>query len=497
MKNSAVSGIVRLASIVIILLVSASHIRAQRIITLEECISTAIENSFDAHIAKLQLQASESAAEAARKSLYSTIDLSFDAPDYYRRLDQQFNTETGRLEFYPLERLQWTGRLSIDQPVIWTNSRLSISGSLYRQDQSGESLDEGYYREYFSNVSIVLRQPLFVPNSQALSLRRAQIDYEEALADYRRATLDLVYNVTEGFYRLYSTQQQERIQRDRVAQQDESYTTAQRKYKSGLIAEVEALQFEVDLATARNDLFSAENKSMSEANTYKMLVGLPLDSDLKLVLTDTTFTTFPIDVDQAIGEAKRTRVDLKRAYNNIERSEASLEEVEAQRTIRGDLTFSYGFSNNDDKLNQLLVDIRDTRGAMFTLTVPVFDWGKHSEDVQGAQARLQTAQLQAQRTELRVEQEIRDLVRQIESSARRVEVLYKSRLVAEKANDINTKRFEVGTIGATELAQSQSRLLQARLSALEALIDYNVAIADLTRKTAYDFKLARSTSYEQ
>ncbi|MAT38638.1 MAG: hypothetical protein CL946_03435 [Ectothiorhodospiraceae bacterium] len=469
-------------------LLSGSGAWAQRVLTLEESIEIALDQSFEAKIAAAQLKSSEAAAEAARRSLYSTVDLSFDVPDYQRSLAAEFNPVTGRTEFYPLENLSWSGRLDIDQPLIWTNSTLTLSSSLYREDQSGESLEGGFFRQFFTNFSVIFRQPLFVPNTLGIALERAKIDYEEALAEYKRATLDLIYTVTERFYRLYSSQQTLAIQAERVRQQDAAYTTAQRKYNSGLIAEVDAMQFEVDLAAAKNDLLSSQNAVLSQANGFKLLLGLPLSSEIELVLEDTTFTTFAIDTEQAIGEAKRTRVDLQRARNNITRNKLTLEEVEAQRSIRGDLTLSYGFSNNEEAFERLYVDVRDTRGAMFTVSVPVFDWGKHAQEVQGAKARLQSAELSAQRTELVIEQEITDLVRRIESAEQRVEVLFRSQIVAQKAFEINTKRFESGTIGSLELAQSQARLLQAKLSALEALIDYNVAVADLTRKTAYDFK---------
>jgi outer membrane protein len=497
-QRSSISKLLFSICLVLIGLITlGTGLNAQRKITLEECIDIAIENSFDARIAREQLRASEANAESARKALYSNVNLSFDVPDYYQSLNPEFNTETGRTEYFPQERLTWTGRLNIDQPIIWTNSRLSVSGMVHRQDQSGESVSSRFSRDFYTNVALVFTQPLFVANSQSIALRRAELDYGEALADFRRNTFDIVYQVTEAFYNLYSSQQQVQIQGDRVQQQNESYTTAQRKFKSGLIAEVEALQFEVDLASAQNDQFSADNTSISLSNSFKLLVGLDQSAEIELVLTDTTFTSFPIDPQKAVGEAKRTLVDLQRARNNIVRNKLSLEEVESRRRIRGDITLSYGFSNNDEQLNQLFVDTRDTRGAKFTLSVPVFDWGKHGEDVQAAKARLQTAELQAQRSELRVEQEILDLVRKIKSAAKRVEVLFKSRLIAEKANDINTKRFEIGTISSTDLAQSQSRLLQARLSALEALIDYNVSLADLTRKTSYDFELDQPVTLAQ
>ncbi len=467
--------------------IAVAHVATQRLMTLENCLSFAYRQSYEAKNAKQQLRSSESTAEAARRSLYSRVDLAFDIPNYYSTLSPQFNPLTGRTEYYALESLQWASRLDISQPLIWTNSTLTLSGRLYRQDQLNDNPGGQFFRDYFTDLAIQLRQPLFIPNTLRISLRKAEIDYTEALSDYRWDFLNLRFAVTGGFYRLWSAQEQVRIQEDRVCQETSSYDIALRKFKSGLIAEVEALQFEVDLAAAKNDLLAAENTMFSRGNSFKILLGLPLSESLQLLNADTTFRGVIIDKETAIEQAKKTRVDLQRAKNNIERSELTKDEISAQRHVRGDLFLSYGLNKNDASINNLYSGLLDTRRAVFTLSIPVFDWGKHAHDMEAAEARLQISRLSADNLELTIEQEITDLVLSIESSARRAVVLIRSREVAKKAYDINTRRFESGTIGTTDLAQSQSRLLQARLTALEAIIEYNLALADIIKRTSFDY----------
>ena len=465
---------------------------AQHLLSLDDALTRAFASSHTARSAREQLRASEASAEAARLALYSRVDLEFDLPDYSRTLLAQFNTVSGRNEFFPFERTQWSGRIDVTQPVVWTNSTLTLSGLLYQQQQKDFSPTGDVFRDWYTDLALQLRQPLFVPNAQRIALRRAELDFEESMADYVRNTLDLRYTVTEQFYNLYAAQERVIIQQDRVQQEEQSFTTGQRKYRAGLIAEVEALQFEVDLAAARNDLLAAENLRQSRADQFKILLGIPVADSLTCLLEDTTVVPVSIDQEEAVTRAKRTRVDLQRARNSVERSELDLEGVEAQRRIRGDLFLSYGLSKNDAVFTGLSNDLRDTRRAVLTVSVPVFDWGKHSREVEAAEARLRGAQLAVENVSLGIEREIIELIRNIASAARRAEVMRQSRLIADIANEISTKRYEVGTIGSTELAQARARLLQARLSALEAVIDYHLALADMARRTAFDFKRGAS-----
>ena len=471
-----------------LLTVLAVEARAQHVLTLDDALRIALDRSIGARRAREQLRASEASAEAARRSLYSTVDITLDAPAYSRTLLPQFNTETGRTEFFPLERLQWSSRLDINQPLIWTNSTLTLSGMLYRQDQKDDRPGGAFYRDYYTDLAVQLRQPLFVPNAQRMALRRARMDYEEALSEYQRATLDLRFDVTQRFYQLYAAQERSIIQEDRVRQEEESFTVGKRKYRAGLIAEVEALQFEVDLAAARNDLFSAQNALRAQANSFKHRIGLPLADSLRLLLSDTTVTAVMIDAVEALALARWTRTDVQRALNDIERGEMALDETRGSRRIRGDLLLSYGLNNNDEQFASLYNELRDTRRATLTVSIPVFDWGRHAQEVEAAEARLRSAQLTAEDLDMTVEREIGELIDRIASASRRADILLQSRVIAEIANDISTKRYEVGTIGSTELAQARARLLQARLGALEAVIDYHIALADLTRWTGMNFK---------
>ena len=74
-------------------------------------------------------------------------------------------------------------------------------------------------------------------------------------------------------------------------------------------------------------------------------------------------------------------------------------------------------------------------------------------------------------------------INRINSAKARVEVLSKSVEIANKSYNISLERFKSGTISSFDLAQVQLRLTEAKNNNISALIDYNLAIADLERKT--------------
>jgi hypothetical protein len=66
------------------LLLSGPEVNAQtsRVLTLDRCLSIAFDSSYTARNSREQLRSSRASAEAARRALYSTVDLNFDLPSY-------------------------------------------------------------------------------------------------------------------------------------------------------------------------------------------------------------------------------------------------------------------------------------------------------------------------------------------------------------------------------------------------------------------------------
>ena len=73
-----------------------------------------------------------------------------------------------------------------------------------------------------------------------------------------RAKLNINYEVSAGFYGLIAVLEREIIAKQTLQAQIETTELAQNKYKAGVIAEVEALQMEIDLA--RKTFYDFENK---------------------------------------------------------------------------------------------------------------------------------------------------------------------------------------------------------------------------------------------
>ena len=453
---------------------------AQNKLTLENALNIALQKSFGIRSAQYSLESSKKNLEAVKLGLYTSINLEFDLPNYFETLSSQFNPVTGKEEFFDFGNTKVEGRLSLRQPVIFTNGFISLTGSVFGRDQFGTNIAKT--RDYFTNVNIALNQPLFAFNNQLANLERAEIRLEKAQRNYSKAELDLIYDVTAAFYMLYESRERVEITKEKVGQTQESYNTANNKYKAGLIAEVEALQLEVDLATSQNELLNAERNYEELLNNFKILIGIGLSEELDIE-TELKYNPVIVDEESAVASALKHRPDLLNTKDDIYLSQLTVEEVDARRTIKAELNARYGINRNDEKLKNIFSDFLDDRSVTLTVSVPIWDWGQNAHEVQSAEANLKLTKLQYDQLNETIKNEVMSAINRLNSAQSRVEVLSKSVLVAEKSYRISLERFKAGTITSFDLSQMQIKLTETRLNSISALIDYQITLADLKRKT--------------
>ncbi len=475
-------------------------------LTLQDAIDIALEKSYDSKRLQLDLLQAEQNLVAAKGRFKTRIDMSFDIPRWQERVTEimvpgqlpQFNT-TGSMRYM--------GMLDITQPLP-TDGRFVLSTRAYHRKVSTYLTQENREQkrsEMYTNLTLRYTQPLFAINQLKLGLKNANLSYDRTEERYKRNQLNVVYLVTQYFFNLYQAMRQEEIARDNVQQQQDLFDLATKKYNAGLIPEVEALQMEVDLAEAQNELLAAGARKARMRDAFKQLIGLQL-SDSISIQTDLQRERIDVDFQQAIDKALHYRTEIREAEIDLELSQIAVKEADAKSEIRGDLTVFYdltGISNPnlpfatpwDELWTSSLEDMErrpNNRGVIFTLSVPIWDWGVNDAEVASAKAHLRNNKLALEEQKKTIVREVRDVVRRLREAENKLDVLTKNQIVAQRAFEISVERFNNGDITSQDLALDRNRLVQAKTSYLSAYIDFKLAIADLKRKTMYDWQTGRS-----
>ena len=465
-------------------LVSAESF-AQRRMTLSDCLKIAHAQAPSLIEAKRNYEIATFTAQAQDRSLRSKVDLTLSAPIYSDNTSPIYNPVTGTTDLLKQENLQYGGALTISQPIFWTGGLLSVEGDLFRRSQG--TLSGTKINDYLGVGSISLYQPLFKSNEYKLESREAEMSTDQARASYLGQWVSVDFQIENAFFTLFETTEELKIKHDEVDASQANYQLATNKYKAGLIAEVDALQLEVDLATAQTDLFDTERRHKAAERSLLSALGMPLDEKVSAQIDTLVEITVKLNPDEAGRQALSRRQDVLSARYDIERQEIAQDRVRNGRTISAALTGSFGASNNGDPISVLADKPYLNRGLTLSVNIPVLDWGAQSSRLDAAQASIEVSRIALVVKERQVEQEVLGVLEQLGSAQQQVEVAKKSGIVAQKAYDLSRARFDAGKITSQDLSLAQDRLTRARLSALTAEVAEHLALADLRQKTLFDY----------
>lgn len=478
------------------------------VLTLDESIDIALDKSYNIKSLQQSMTWAERNLWAAKAGYRTNIQSSIYTPAYDEgfRLVEVVGENPVAKQY---GSYQVRGVLDIIQPMPWLpfgGGDLTFRSEAYRLDSWTPSpvnpdidLKD---RKFYTSLSAIVNKPLFTINTLALNLKQAELSYERQSRVFKRSELDLVYMVTNSFFRLYRLSEQFEINKENVNRQEGIYNTTKNKFDAGLIAEVDAMQAEVDLIQYRNELKASEGNLKEQEASFKQLIGLPLDVEAKTI-TELELKPVVIDVEKAVGLALQNRSEVVEKQLDIENRKINIQEIDARVAIKGNLRGYYNFSgfsdlpygsSTGDLLNNSWDVLKQTpnRGVTFELEIPIWDWGRNGAQVDAEEANLQRDELTLQDLYVTIEREVRDVVRTVYETYDRVQMLAKSKEVGEKSFEISLQRFANGDITSTELARASEQLNTAKLSYLSAYNEYKLALADLKRKTLYDFENDRS-----
>jgi outer membrane protein len=493
--------------IITVLIFCGLNLKAQKpavhLLDLETSITIAKMSSFDILILRQNIKMAEYNLKATTSSLKTHVDLSLRAPGFSNTI-YEFKDPKGVAIYNPLKTNTMNGRLTVTQPLPTDGNIFLEANPSVLTDYTNDTRTSRF------NTTIRLNQPLnafWGYNDIQSNFKTAKLNYESSQKRLTREELNLVYNVSNNFYNLLAIQKRMEIAKLNLERQQEASQIAQNKYAVGLIREVDALQMEVDLAEAQNNYDLNRVNLETASNSFKELLGLPITDSIRID-GNMQYETVMVDLDKALEYARKSRLELREQDIQIELNELNLRRQKAAGRISGAVNASYGLTgidymedpgsfnlnNTNERIFTNLNDRGPNYGVSLDISIPIIDWGENKARVNRVKAQLQQNMYRKEQLERSIENEVRNLVANYSNSLKRLQLLEKNVAVAEKSFKITLSRYSDGDIDSQALALERERLNNAYLSHLSAYINYELLLADLMRKTYYDFKAQKPIS---
>jgi outer membrane protein len=460
---------------------SANHLSAQRVISMQEALDVAIENSPQIRTAKLNLERSRELLNAQKAALKSRFSLTLE-PFHYTH-DRQFNDLFST--WNTSETKQSSGVFSIAQPLLLTDGTIALRNQFAWRNSYSEFQDTKS-ETYNNNLYLTYDQPLFTYNRTRLALADVQLDLENASLNYNLQELVLEQRVAQAFYQSFQNKMSVQVTKEEVQNTEASYNIIKNKVDAGLAAQEELYQAELNLATARSSLQNEQVSLENALDQFKQMIGLSLFEDIT-VAAEVQQDSIPIDLDKALDYGLKYRLELKQRALDIESARANLVRSSATNEFEGNLSLSYGIFGNDEKVNDIYQAPTQNQDFSISFEIPIFDWGEKKSRIKAAEASVKNSQLSEEDEKNNIIIGIRQAYRNVQNQKLQIDIAQQNVKVAQLTYDINLERYENGDLTSMDLNLYQNQLSQKKIGLVDAMIAYKLALLDLKVESMWDF----------
>lgn len=393
--------------------------------------------------------------------------------------------------------------------LLPTGQTLTTSFSTARS--SGYGLP---YPTLFGTLNIAFTQPLLQNRTNIEARAPLWIARTELLvsSDRSQASIaDSVANAAVQYWNAILARDNIRVQQQNVELARKSYEHDKLALDLGALAKLDIYQSETQVAERNRDLIAAEYQYKAALDGLRRLIGADLTPALRatsLVLEDDASVLPPksavLPFEEALTKALRIRPETDAA-----RRQTSVDELNARVArdqLLPQLNLSVQGGATGPGLNQLSINsatglpltnpypgLGGTLGQVLAFSYPSYGFGlqltfpfRNST----AQASLSNAlvnrvhDLYTQRqTQQQITLEVRQAIDSIELANASIEAATRARDLAQKNVQAEQQKYELGTITAFEVLDSQNRLANTESALLSTYVTYQQAYIAYQRAT--------------
>lgn len=316
--------------------------------------------------------------------------------------------------------------------------------------------------------------PIFTGGKLSGTIKQAKANYQYNQVGVQRTYNEMRSTVTDGYFTMLQADNMQKLSAESVARLEDHLKNVQAQYDVGVVAKVDVLRSQVELANAKQTLIQAENSyQVAEANMNK-IVGLPMDTNLKLDNL-LVYNAYDKNMDDCLAYAAEHRPELMQAQYNVDAAKGALMVARSGHMPQVAASASQSWSDTnwpgDEKGNW---------GVGVNVSMNVFDTGVTLSKIHGAEADLKKAEETYRDTVNAVNLDVRSNYLGLREAEKRIST---TKLAVEQADEdyrIAQLRYMSGVGTNTDVLDAQVALTQAKTNYTQALYDYN------TSKTALE-----------
>lgn len=474
-------------------------------LTLKDFLELVLRNSTDINLIRLNVYTAADQIVAAKAPLDPSLQLGFNT---LRSVTPQF-TEIGGAE--TLGTLAQTSFVTYNQ-LLPTGQTVSASFNALRSSSNSEF--NFYNPNIYGTLNITVTQPLLQDRTRVQFRAPMEIARTQLVIASEQSEAQIADDVTQAaqlYWEAVRARDFVKVEQRTLELAQKSYDRDKQALDLGALAKLSIYQSETQVAERNRDLIQAQYQYRAAVDVLRPLMGADGTAELRaleIVVEDdpaalpTQRTILPYE--EALAAAMRVRPEVSAAQRSIGVDELrarvahnsllprlDLQLQGAGSGLAGDQAASVSLigtpipaatSGFGTSLGQALAFDSPTYGAGLTFTFPLRNSaaGAQLADAFVNRTKDRYAQRQIQQ---QITLQVRQAITNIELANATIEAARRARDLAVKNVEAEQQKYELGTVTAFEVLDSQTQLATSENALLNAFVGYQEAYIAYERAT--------------
>ncbi len=467
---------------------SSSQLTTTRVLTMEEVITIAREQSPDAMAARHRYRGSYWQHRSFQAGYLPGIRLDATLPNLNRNI-QAITLPDGSDVFVRRSLASSSGNLSINQRIGLTGGQIFMNTGLERIDliREGDNITS-----YLSTpVNIGFTQPIFAYNPYKWERKMEPIRFQEARKRYIEDLETISLRANNLFFDLLLAQINIEINTLNLNNNDTLYQVSKGRFSLGRIAENELLQMELNVLNSEALLEQAKIDYEAALFRFRSYLGIEGTENISLQVPEERHNLI-IEYQAALQQARDNRSDILTYERRIIEAESEVSRARSESRFNANLFAVYGLTQTATDFSDVYVNPLDQQQLRVGIQVPIVDWGVGRGRVKMAESNRELVNTNVEQSLVDFEQEVFLRVMEFNMLDRQLMIAAKADTIAEKRYEVSRKRYLIGRIDILELNIALAEKDRAKQSYLAALRNYWRGFYEMRRLTLYDFREDRA-----
>ncbi|MFQ5658114.1 MAG: TolC family protein [Candidatus Methylomirabilales bacterium] len=349
------------------------------------------------------------------------------------------------------------------------NPALDLEGSGGR----AEGVEEPGERRTVGGFVVGLSQVIETKGQRAIRTDIASAILEQTEWQIRDAERRILADVMRAFGHLLETQERLKLAKEAVALAEETREAARKQFEAGEVPRLDLLRAEVELRRAGTRQVAEERKIATARKNLNLRLGRAPDAPLRAE-GPLLFPELPESQAELLRQALELRPDLKAAEAGLQASRRRVNLVRAEQLFP-EVEVALRYEDGRE------FDARDRR-IMLDLSIPLPLFNRRQGDLEATLADEHRREAQIALVRAQIETEVASAFGQFEGS-QQIVGQYVQRILPQQEQNFGLLRegYTLGQFGLTDVLLAQRELIDVRFTYLEAIGEFNTAVAELRR----------------